>query len=150
MSATIYIAYFTGLLAVSSMLMAWFHSNLPIHVLHFLRRIHFLRSDRRMEDSELSIWDGLPEFEATAYTWQDWLVICYNNSFMERFIVELITCPICLSFHLSFWFSFLIAAVIYYCILPFTCIFLLIPVATFTYPIIANIILKIYGRLNNN
>lgn len=147
MFTSIVIAYCIGLLATSSLLLAWTSSNLAIHVLHMLKRLHFLDSSRTLPDGT-NIWDGLNEFEPpTGYTWQDWVVMSYSNTTKEMYIAELLTCNICFSFHLSFWVSAVTSLILYW-LIPCPYVFLLIPAATFTYPIIANILIKLYEQLN--
>lgn len=77
--------YAVGCLAAASLLLAWFHSGLPIHVIRLLR-ITGWNKDRN------DFWDTLNS------DWQTALNVYYPN-----LLSELLTCPVCLSFHISFW-----------------------------------------------
>lgn len=79
------ITYVVGLLAATSLLLAWFHSGLPIHVISILRVFGFRRSD--------------DDFWATLHS--DWQLAL--NAYYPNLLSELLTCPVCLSFHVSFW-----------------------------------------------
>lgn len=111
--------YIVGLLAATSLLLAWFHSGLPFHVLGMLRHV----AKWRKTDDEF--WAALNN------DWQVTLNVYYPN-----LLSELLTCPVCLSFHASFWVgvvSFLLEpelTIVY----PF--------ITAFSWPILANIMLN--------
>lgn len=79
--------YILGLLAASSIAMAWFCSALPIHLTELLRHLGWHSDD--------------DEFWAQMWTWQQWADTI--NIRHPNLLTELLTCRICLSFHISFW-----------------------------------------------
>lgn len=112
------IAYATGLFAATSLLLAWFHSGLPIHVIGFLRIFGFRKNDT-------DFWATLDS------DWQTALNVYYPN-----LLSELLTCPVCLSFHASFWVgvaSFLLDSELTL-VYPF--------ITAVSWPVLANLILK--------
>lgn len=119
------IPYVAGLAATASMLMAWFDSTLPLHVFHMLRRLGYRKGDK-------AFWNAMPEWEST---WDDWAVVM--AAAVNPFASELLTCPVCLSFHMSFWVS---SAV--WLLVPDMSAWI-IPVATATWPVMANILRSI-------
>lgn len=110
--------YLVGLFAATSLLLAWFHSGLPIHVISVLKLFAFRRDDE--------------DFWSTLHSdWQLALNIYYPN-----LLSELLTCPVCLSFHVSFWVgvaSFLLD-------LELTLVYPFITAVS--WPVLANLILK--------
>ena len=117
---TILTIYLLGCLAVASALMAWFGSGLPIHVLHVLRRLGYARGS--------DMWLTLEEWTST---WDDFSVAA--AAYMSPFVGELLTCPVCLSFHISFWLALVLWV--------FTSVpFVFVVAAVCTWPILANIL----------
>lgn len=109
--------YALGALAASSLAMAWFQSGLPIHILQF---IGWLCGWRR---GDTVFWNGIEE------DWELTLTVAYPN-----LLTELLTCPVCLSFHISFWIGV--------CSLIVAPVPLWYPIITAaTWPIIVNILL---------
>lgn len=111
-------AYVIGLFAATSLLLAWFHSGLPIHVIGFLRIFGFRKNDT-------DFWTTLDS------DWQTALNVYYPN-----LLSELLTCPVCLSFHVSFWVgvaSFLLDSELTL-VYPF--------ITAVSWPVLANLILK--------
>lgn len=83
----LFVAYILGFLATASLAMAWFYSALPIHLTNVLRWFGWHADD--------------DEFWAQMWTWQQWADII--NIWHPNLLSELLTCRICLSFHISFW-----------------------------------------------
>lgn len=112
------ITYAAGLFAATSLLLAWFHSGLPIHAIGFLRILGFRRNDT-------DFWTAL---------YNDWQMTL--NVYYPNLLSELLTCPVCLSFHVSFWVgvaSFLLD-------LELTLVYPFITAVS--WPVLANLILK--------
>lgn len=83
----LFVAYILGFLATASLAMAWFYSALPIHLTNILRWFGWHADD--------------DEFWAQMWTWQQWADTI--NIWHPNLLSELLTCRICLSFHISFW-----------------------------------------------
>lgn len=83
----LFVAYTLGFLATASLAMAWFYSALPIHLTNVLRWFGWHADD--------------DEFWAQMWTWQQWADTI--NIWHPNLLSELLTCRICLSFHISFW-----------------------------------------------
>lgn len=83
----LFVAYILGFLATASLAMAWFYSALPIHLTNVLRWFGWHADD--------------DEFWAQMWTWQQWADTI--NIWHPNLLSELLTCRICLSFHISFW-----------------------------------------------
>lgn len=127
MDMTVTILYAMGALAVASALMAWFDSSLPLHVFHMLRRLGYKAGDR-------AFWTSIPEWEST---WDDWSTAVTIH--LSPFFSELLTCPVCLSFHISLWLSLALALVSGTSLL-------LVPAAVATWPVLANILRSFYSN----
>lgn len=91
------IVYILGLFGTASLIMAWFNSGLPLHVFAILNRLYILP----VESEEDDVWD-------TLVSWDDWADKV--NIYLPALLAELITCKVCLSFHVSMWVGLLIAA----------------------------------------
>lgn len=122
------ILYLTGLTATASLLMAWFNSTLPVHVFHILRRVGYKAGDN-------AFWKAIPEWEST---WEDWAVAVAAG--INPFASELLTCPVCLSFHLSFW-----VAAVEWLLVPGASGWL-VPAAAATWPVLANILMGLSSK----
>lgn len=114
---TYIIWYVVGLLAASSIAMAWFQSGLPIHVFQVLRLLTGWRS------TDVAFWEGIED------DWELTLSVAYPS-----LLTELLTCPVCLSFHISFW-----TGVLSWCMLPVPLWYPLMTAST--WPILINIFL---------
>lgn len=125
-------------LSVASLLTAWFSSTLPSHVFAVLQKLGFGKSNH-------TAWESFDEF--ATLDWQSWLAIHWSRSWLELFLGTLITCPICLSFHMSFWSSLVISAVTYYGWIDAPQVFFLVPMATVGAPILALILHNIFIKL---
>lgn len=114
----LFVAYILGFLATTSLAMAWFYSALPIHLTNVLRWFGWHADD--------------DEFWAQMWTWQQWADTI--NIWHPNLLSELLTCRICLSFHISFWVglsSFIfVSAPLYYPLLT-----------AVTWPILVNLVL---------
>lgn len=120
---TFIIIYIIGCLGTSSLLLAWFHSGLPLHIFDFLKYIGLLKKAKEY-----------PEFWENLITdWQLAITMLYPN-----LLSELITCPICLSFHISFWIG--VVTLAFGLDLPFY-----YPIITaVSWPILSNLLIKLY------
>jgi len=86
--------YFQGAVIIASVLMLWFETNIGIHILHLCRNLGFRKTDSEFWGTELpmSLW-----------TQEDLKLWKLRN--LPPLWDELITCPKCLSVHLSVWLS---------------------------------------------
>lgn len=125
-------------LIVAYLLSAHFLSSITIHILHLLHRLGWYSKSK--EDW----WEEFPEFESMSITtkdgklhtieWQDWFIMAFNDTWWQRMLADLLTCPICISFHLSFWVS-TITILLTYLALPISpWVFALIPFYSFSIP----------------
>lgn len=121
------IAFLIICLVVASLKMAWFNTLLPVHVYHFLHKLGF--------NLGIDNWDNFPEYEST---FEDWEFKVTTSRY--PLLANLLTCPICLSFHISLWVSTLTYLVSLIVTKEVT--WLIIPISTFTVPYIVNKILK--------
>jgi len=113
--------YIFGVLATSSIMLAWFFSGGTTYIVYALYYM-------------LGYQDK--EFKEALYN--DWklAITVYDQSLLS----ELLTCPICLSFHIGFWVG--VASLLLPIDLP-----LYYPIITLlTYPIISNLLLKLYSN----
>lgn len=92
-----FLNYMLGLTATASLLMAWFMSDLPVHVFHVLRRLGWKRH-------RLDFWSMVPEDETTRQDFFDAVSVVLNPP-IPYLLVDLLTCRICLSFHIAFWMA---------------------------------------------
>lgn len=114
------IIYVFGVLATSSIMLAWFFSYGTTYI---IRAIYYTIGYRN------------EEFKEAVYN--DWklAITIYDNGILS----ELLTCPICLSFHIGFWVG--VASLFLPIDLP-----IYYPIITLlTYPIISNLLLKLYS-----
>lgn len=114
---------------VSSIKLAWFESSLPIHVYHILHKL-------TKWNLGIPNWDNFKEHETT---WEEWADTISLGKY--PLIATLLTCPVCLSFHISFWVSLLIFLIAYITSTA-ALAWWFIPVCTLTVPYIVNKILK--------
>lgn len=124
-----YAEYIIGLLAVSSFLMAWFDTDIMVHLLHLLRKLGWRKSDPEW-------WHPIPEHETT----KDDLDMYLAGYGKYPLLDKLLSCPVCFSFHLSFWVS-LVMYLLH--IVP-------VEVAlaqTLSYPVLSNAILRLMHKL---
>ena len=113
------IVYILGLLAAASVTMAWFNSGLPLHVFYTLNKLCILP----VESEEDNVWE-------TLVSWEDWADKA--NIYLPSLLAELLTCKVCLSFHISFWTG-LLAATLFPEIVWYHAF-----IAMFTWPILIN------------
>lgn len=109
-----------GVFISTSILLAWFHSTLLIHVLQFVYKI-----------TSWSLLTGVDDVHMRLDL-DDWFIF---NKRIPVLLTTLLTCPVCLSFHTAFWTSCAL------CLLGFFPI-IFVPILTFTYPIISHKLLK--------
>ena len=119
------IAYFICVLFVASMKLAWFDTLLPVHVYHILHKFGF--------NLGIKNWDEFPHHESTR---EDWEIQITQGKY--PILADLLMCPICLSFHLSFWCSLIVFSIGYFIGISI----FIIPATVFTAPYIVNKILK--------
>lgn len=92
--------YIGGALTVSSMLMCWFNTNLPIHIVHVLKILGWRKHDTKIWESDTPI-----EF------WTKVDLTSWKQRVLPAWLDELTECPGCLSVHFSFWFALFISAI---------------------------------------
>lgn len=127
--------YIMGALCVSSMMMWWFNTNLPIHVVQILKWIGFKKNDKEFWESDTPI--------------NLWTQLDYNNWKMRvlpGWLDELSSCPGCLSMHLSFWTALSMTALTWQGYQSFI-LFLL---AWFGWPYISNVALAVLKKLQSH
>ena len=118
------IQYLIITLAVTTGLMAWFKTELPVLVYNVLKLMGYKKYCK-------SFWELIPAFETTVESWQDAISV-----YEKPFISALLTCRYCLSFHLSFWISLMVFLFCILAYIPTSAI--IIPVAVMTCPFISN------------
>lgn len=76
---------------MTSALMAWFKTDLPIHVCALINH-----------------WYPLPAWPVSTatFTREEWVAWAAIN--LPPLLGDLLGCPYCLSWHISFWFSWLL------------------------------------------
>lgn len=83
-----------GVLTAASIHMTWFHSSLPIHLCKILRAIGWHKHDEMF-------WPTGVDYQTwMRHEWDIWA-----NAHLPLLLAELLTCPVCLSWHISFWVS---------------------------------------------
>ena len=92
--------YITGSLIVSSIMMWWFNTNLPIHVVQLLHMLGYKKDDESFWYSETPI-----EF------WTKTDLDAWKIRVLPAWLDELSACPGCLSMHISFWVSIFITLI---------------------------------------
>lgn len=125
-------------LATASALTAWFSSTLPLHVFALLRVLGVGKHNQEA-------WDSFDEFGTI--DWQSWLAYHWSSSWWVLFVGTLITCPVCMSFHLAGWASLIISTITYYTWVADPQVFLLIPAAVAGAPILALILHNFLNKL---
>lgn len=111
----------------ASLKLSWFNTLLPIHVYHILHKLGF--------NLGISDWDDFNEHEST---YEDWEFKVTTSKY--PLLANLLTCPICLSFHISFWLSLVTYTVAI--LSEINVSWLLIPISVLVVPYIVNRILK--------
>lgn len=92
------VAYILGLLGAASLTMAWFNSGLPVHIFAILEKLCLLPLWSDNDD----IWCST----VSRNEWEDKV-----NIYLPSLLAELLTCKVCLSFHISLWIGILLAAI---------------------------------------
>lgn len=97
--------FIVGAFIVGSWLMWWFNTNLPIHVLQIIRALGYRKNDKEFWSKNESI-EGIDDtftLDLNDFASEDF------NGWMEArspgWLAELLSCPGCLSMHLSFWIA---------------------------------------------
>lgn len=124
-----FVQYLVVLFGVTSLLVAWFKTELPVMVYNILKIFGYKKHCT-------GFWELIPPFETTLEVWQD-VVSVYE----KPFIASLLTCRYCLSFHLSFWVSLSVFLFCFLASIPTSCI--IIPVAVMTCPFLSNSLFKL-------
>ena len=127
--------YILGSFCVSSMMMWWFTTNLPIHVVQILHWSGFKKDNKEFweSDTPIHLW--------TQFDFSQW-----KMRSIPAWLDELTSCPGCFSMHLSFWTS-----LVFY-ILTWTGpdSFILFLLAWLGWPYISNLNLAILKKLNKH
>lgn len=84
--------FLLGFLITAGLHRAWFTSGLPVHVFKILRRCGWGKAKPWPEGVEYAEW-LIDDFR----TW------CAIN--LHPLVAELLSCPVCFSYHLSFWIA---------------------------------------------
>ena len=121
------IAFIIVIFFVASLKLAWFETLLPVHVFHLIHKLGF--------NYGIKDWSNFKEHESTR---DDWEFFVANSPYC--LLTNLLTCTICLSFHLSFWCSLIVFLVSLFTV--FNISWIIIPVSTVTIPYIVNKLLK--------
>lgn len=84
--------YILGSLVVSSIMMWWFNTNLPIHVVYIIKKLGYKSYDKHFwkSDTPIELW--------TKVDLNEW-----KQRHLPAWLDELSECPGCLSMHISFW-----------------------------------------------
>ncbi|MEG1884734.1 MAG: hypothetical protein RR182_00495 [Alistipes sp.] len=117
-----------GSLMVASLLMAWFNSTLSAHVVHLLVYLHVLKGPDDYIESAMQV-DDYDSFAT-------WIIVTTKGNLLST----LLTCSVCLSFHLAFWVSLFFVLFVG---APVTWLV----VGTLSMPIVANIGLNILKKI---
>jgi hypothetical protein len=132
---TVVLAWLLGREIASSCLFWWFKTSLPVELSQILRTLGWQKRNAEFwpDDIEYMYW--------TRPQWELWLVTKvadrYGN-FGDK-VITLLSCPGCLSFHISFWCAVAVAGLAYaFVSLPLLWAILLIPASAFGWPIYAN------------
>jgi len=127
--------YILGSICVSSMMMWWFNTNLPIHIVQVLKKLGFRKSDKEFwaSDTPIHLW--------TQMDFSHW-----KMRSIPAWLDELTSCPGCLSMHLSFWTASLFTALTWKGYDSFV-LFLL---AWLGWPYITNVALAFLKKLNKH
>lgn len=135
-------AYICGAFIVTSILMWWFNTNLPVHIFEIIRYIGFRKKDDDywsiqipLETSNFTITQNLKTF-----TFDD--LITWISQKTHPKLGELASCPGCLSFHISFWSSILVSCCLIFLHMPISYTLFFALVSIFGWPSIGNILLK--------
>ncbi len=94
------LVYLYGSFMVSSIMMWWFHTNLPIHLVQIIKKLGYKKQDEMFWSSPtpISLWT-----KVDLDTWK------MNN--LPAWLDELLACPGCLSMHISFWCACFITSI---------------------------------------
>lgn len=114
--------YLIGIAITASLLMAWFNTPLPIHVLYRLKALGWKKQDS-------TFWSTLnPEWESTWLDFEN--VMNDTENGIPAWLCALVQCKYCFSFHIAFWVSLVLA-------ITFSCGWEFVALSTFSWPIFA-------------
>lgn len=119
--------YFLGLLFTSSLLVAWFDSDLPVYLFKLLRRLGWNQQTAGFwpDDQTMKTW--------LYHEWSDW-----KDLSLPDFVAHIMGCRVCMSFHMAFWVS------VFFCLCGFWGWIEILPIA-FSWPVI---IYHFFEKLN--
>ena len=125
--------YVFGLLATSSLLLAWFRSGMGVHFFQVLYALGWRRDVP-------GFWPGAADVQGwLRHEWEEWLILRFQKP--DWFSLgELLTCPVCLSFQASLLVSLVL--LLPCCLLNGTCGLLLPVLAFFTWPCLIALVFK--------
>lgn len=126
-------------LITASLVIAWFESSLPVHVFALACKLGIGKNNT-------AAWETFDEF--TMSDWQVWLAVHWSYTWAQMFFGTLITCPICLSFHISAWTSLTISVGLYMCWIACPLVFLFVLPCTFGCPVIAILLHSYFQKLH--
>lgn len=126
--------YVMGALCVSSMMMWWFNTNLPIHIAQIIKWLGYKNTDKTFwySDTPIHLW--------TESDFNDW-----KMRSLPAWLDELTSCPGCMSMHLSFWTSLFLNTITWNGYESFV-LFLL---AWLGWPYIANLALALLKKIQH-
>ena len=84
--------YILGSICVNSMMMWWFNTNLPIHIVQVLKKLGLKKDDKEFWESDTPI-----------HLWTQMDFSQWKMRSIPAWLDELTSCPGCFSMHLSFW-----------------------------------------------
>lgn len=127
--------YLLGALCVSSVMMWWFNTNLPIHIVQILNKLGLKKNNKTFWYSEtpIELW--------TQHDYVNW-----KMRSLPAWLDELTACTGCFSMHVSFWFALLLVSFNIYNCASFS-FFLL---AWLGWPYISNVTLALLKKLQKH
>ena len=128
------IMWVVGALATGSILMWWFRTLLPVHLLEALRFLGWKKRDDKFWSTTMQA--GSMTLEVPL---QDFTTVDFNSWIGSKCgpkVAELLGCPGCLSFHVAFWLA------VFLQIVTFTFSPLLFLACLLTWPVVGNLLLQ--------
>lgn len=94
MNLDLIFVYIAGALTCCSIMMYWFRTNLPVHIVQIINKLGYKKNDPLFwaSDTPIELW--------TRVDYNDW-----KFKSLPSWLDELSECPGCLSFHVAFWVS---------------------------------------------
>ena len=102
----LFIHWAAGCLVSASVMMWWFNTAIGVHILEIARAIGFRKKDTHFWSVpvDVGLRNDLSDF--TKSDFEDWVFDKLNSK-----IAELLTCPGCLSMHISLWVALISQAI---------------------------------------